>query len=257
MERDITTGRLLAHMGKILIAKKNAVVRGHEYFVRQADKDFHCADGFFAKDQLQKETALTNTGKEFFVLEQNFLDQYKRIKRLAQIIPRKDIGFIITETGIGKKSVVLDMGAGSGAVALLLAQFVKTVKTYDVREDHLAVVKENCKALGITNVIPALHDVYGGLPDKNADLIVLDLPEPWKVLSYTDHALKRNRFLVSYSPTIPQVMDFVAAVKSHPLLIYEKTVELLLREWEFEERKVRPMSRMMGHSGFLTFVRKV
>ncbi len=247
-------------MDKLLVAKKGSIVRGTEYYVRNAGNDYHCADGAIKKEEMQREDGTivtTNTGKEFVLITPNFLDKYKRIRRLAQIIPRKDIGLIITETGIGKNSVILDMGAGSGAVAILLSQFVKKVKTYDIREDHLELVKKNCETLGIKNVTAMLHDVYRGLPDKNADLVILDLPEPWKMLDNVYKALRKNRFVVSYSPTIPQVMDFVGAVKQNPSFIHEKTVELLYREWEVEERKVRPMSQMMGHSGFLTFVRKI
>ncbi len=247
-------------MEKLLIAKKVNMVRKREYYVRDNSNDFHCADGAVKKDMLNQvdgATVTTNTGREFVLLTPNFIDKYKRIRRMAQIIPRKDIGMIITETGIGKSSIVLDMGSGSGAVAIMLSQFVKKVKTYDVREDHLALVRKNCEILGIKNVTPVIHDVYLGLPDKNADLIVLDLPEPWKMLDNADKALKKNRFIVSYSPTIPQVMDFVNAVAQHKSFVHEKTVELLSREWEIEERKVRPMSRMMGHSGFLSFARRI
>ena len=63
--------------------------------------------------------------------------------------------------------------------------------------------------------------------------------------------------MVSYSPTIPQVMDFVNESKKRDELVYLKTKEVIEREWEINERKVRPMSQQIGHSGFLSFVRKV
>lgn len=235
-------------------------MRGKEYYVKDATQDFHCADGVITKQELAKKdgsVVCTNTGKEFIMLTPTFFDHYKRIQRLAQIIPRKDIGQIITETGIGKKSIVVDAGAGSGALAIFLSHIVKKVKTYDIREDHLALVKKNCQRLGITNVTTVLHDIYTGIPDKNSDVITLDIPEPWKVLDHAAKSLKLGHFLVSYSPTIPQVSDFVTAVKNHPSFLHEKTVEILQREWEIDERKIRPFSQMMGHSGFLSFVRLV
>ena len=70
-------------------------------------------------------------------------------------------------------------------------------------------------------------------------------------------ALKNHGFLVSYSPTIPQVMDLIEEVKKHKELIYLETVEIIERHWEFSERKVRPKSQQIGHSGFLTFVRRL
>ena len=241
---------------KVLVSKRLQ----KEYFIRKIEQDYHCADGFVQRDMLQLQDGsivTTNTGKEFNLLTSTFIDRYKRIKRLAQIIPRKDIGIILSETGVGKKSIVADMGAGSGALALMLAQFVKKVFTYDIREDHLELVRKNSVMLGIKNIIPMLHDVYTGIPAKMVDLITLDLPEPWKMLEHIEKCLVIGHFAVSYSPTIPQVMDFVAAVQKNNSFMHEKTVEVMLREWEVDERKVRPRSTMMGHSGFLTIIRRI
>ena len=63
--------------------------------------------------------------------------------------------------------------------------------------------------------------------------------------------------MVSYSPSIPQVIDFVNAVRKNESFVYLKTVEIIEREWEVEERRVRPKSKGIGHSGFLSFARKV
>ena len=68
---------------------------------------------------------------------------------------------------------------------------------------------------------------------------------------------KPGGFLVSYSPTIPQVSDFVAEIKKHGHFALIKTIEISEREWEISERKIRPKSTAIGHSGFLTFVRKI
>ena len=97
----------------------------------------------------------------------------------------------------------------------------------------------------------------GEIPEKDVDVITLDLPEPWKALSAADKALKIGGFIVSYSPTTPQVSDFTAAAAKNKNLLYVKTIEIIQREWEFNERVVRPKSQQIGHSGFLTFLRKV
>jgi len=52
-------------------------------------------------------------------------------------------------------------------------------------------------------------------------------------------------------------MDFVNAVNKNKNFIHVKTVELIQREWEIEERKVRPITTQTVHTGFLSFVRKV
>ncbi|MBI2658755.1 tRNA (adenine-N1)-methyltransferase, partial [Candidatus Woesearchaeota archaeon] len=70
-------------------------------------------------------------------------------------------------------------------------------------------------------------------------------------------ALNPGGFLVSYSPSVPQVADFVNALRKNERFVYLKSVEITEREWEVEERRVRPKSSGLGHSGFLSFARKV
>ena len=173
------------------------------------------------------------------------------------MITLKDIGLIISETGIGKKSKVLDAGSGSGALACFLANLVKEVVTYEIRDDFIKIVKNNIDFLNLKNVKIKKKDIYDGIDEKDLDLIVLDLPEPWKALESARKALKPGAFLVSYSPTIPQVMDFVNKIREDDDFSYLKTSEIIEREWEVEQRKVRPRSQAIGHSGFITFVRKI
>jgi tRNA (adenine57-N1/adenine58-N1)-methyltransferase len=180
------------------------------------------------------------------------------MKRGPQIIPLKDVGFIIAETAVNRDSVVLDAGAGSGGLSLFLANMVKKVYTMDIREDHLTIVKKNIEMLGLTNVKATLASVYEDKLPANIDLVTLDTPEPWLALSNVNSVLKPGGFIVSYSPCTPQISDFVEAVEAMDDLVYLKTVELIEREWDFQGRKVRPKSQQrINHSGFLTFVRKV
>jgi len=89
------------------------------------------------------------------------------------------------------------------------------------------------------------------------DLITLDLPDPWNALGTVEKSLKIGGFLVSYSPTIPQVMDFINIINKKERFIHLKTIELIQREWEIDQRKVRPMTTQTVHTGFLSFVRKI
>lgn len=225
------------------------------------NQDLHTQFGYIKKDEIEKSqpgTELkTNTGKSLFVIEASFIDLYEKIKRQAQIIPLKDVGAIIATSGINKDSIVIDAGSGSGALACLLAHLVKHVYTYDIREDHLKVTLHNIEFLGLQNVTAKLKDIYNGIDETNGDLVTLDVPEPWKALNTCCSILHPGGFIMSYSPSIPQVSDFVEALQKTPSLIYIKTIELIEREWEFQARKIRPKSRGIGHSGFLSFARKV
>ena len=241
-------------MAKVLMNKL-----GKRFLVKDTSKDMHTQFGYFKKADLKAKSGRikTNTGKEFAIFDAYFIDLHKKIKRDAQIIPLKDIGLIVSETGVNKKSKVVDAGSGSGALACFLANIAKEVTTYEIREDFIEIVKNNIKFLNLKNVKIKNKNVYDGIDEKNVDLVTLDLPEPWKALESAEKALKPGGFLVSYSPTIPQVMDFVNEVRKNDNFAYLKTSEIIEREWEVEERKVRPRSQAIGHSGFLSFVRKI
>ena len=234
---------------------------GKRFYVRDSSKDFHTQYGFVKASAIKRakpgSILKTNTGKELFVLKPSFVDVYKKIKRSAQIIPLKDIGIIITETGVGSKTKIVDAGSGSGGLACLLANIAKEVTTYDIRDDFIKIVKKNKELLGLKNLKIKKGDIYKGIKERNVDLITLDLPEPWEAIASAENALKVGGFLVSYSPTIPQVIDFVIAVRESYKLIFLKTIEVLEREWDVDSRKVRPKTQRIGHSGFLSFVRKI
>ena len=241
---------------KVLITKQ-----GKKFYVKSTDADFHTEFGYIKKEELRKakegSILRSNTNKEFFIFNPYFIDLYRKIKRDAQIIPLKDIGLIIAETGINKKSRVLDAGSGSGALACFLASIAKEVVTYEIREDFIEIVKKNIEFLGLKNIKIKKKDIYEEIEEKNMNVVTLDVPEPWKALENCSKALKFGGFLVSYSPSVPQVIDFVNAVRKHEGFVYLKTSEMIEREWEVEERRVRPKSKGLGHSGFLSFVRKI
>lgn len=235
--------------------------QGRKFFAKSLDEDLHTQHGFVSKEDLKEakegDILKSNTGKEFFIFNPFFTDLYRKIKRDAQIIPLKDIGLVIAETGINRESRVLDAGSGSGALACFLASIAKEVVTYEIREDFIEIVKANIEFLGLKNVKIKNLDIYSQIDDKNIDVVILDLPEPWKAIESCAKALKAGGFLASYSPSVPQVADFANAIRKNKNFVYLKTSELVEREWEVEERKVRPKSSGIGHSGFLSFARKV
>jgi len=241
---------------KVLITSQ-----GRKFYAKDLNEDLHTQYGFIKKEDLKKakEGSLlkSNTNKEFFIFNPSFIDLYRKIKRDAQIIPLKDIGLIIAETGLNKKSRVLDAGSGSGALACFLAAIAKEVISYEIREDFIEIVKFNIEFLGLKNIKIKNIDIYNKIEEKNIDVVILDVPEPWNAVDNCSKALKIGGFLVSYSPSVPQVADFVNAVKKNESFVYLKTSEVVEREWEVEERRVRPKSKGLGHSGFLSFARKV
>lgn len=257
-------------MPKILIRKgkkefipeldrEMTTVKAENYYVEDLNKDFHTAFGVIAKKDLQKngEIVKSSMNKEFIIFDANFSDKYKKLRKLPQTIPSKDIGLIIAETSINKESKVVEAGLGSGALACALANIAKEVISYEIREDHIEVSQKNIDNLELKNISIKNKNIYEGIDEKNVDLIVFDLPEPWKPIEHASKALKVGGFLISYSPSVPQVMDFIQELSKKEEFLVVKTVEVIERLWEIDGRKVRPKSISIGHSGFLTFVRKV
>ena len=228
--------------------------------VRDLNEDYHCQFGVISKNQLKKAknggSVKSNSGFQMHAFRPGFMDLYRKIKRTPQIIPLKDIGVILAETGIGSKSTVVDAGTGSGALALFMANVAKKVVSYEIREDFAAIAAENAKFLKLKNLKIKNVDVCKGIEEKNVDAVLLDLAEPWKVTETAAAAIRIGGHLVSYSPTTPQVSDFITSLKNNSFL-HVKTIESIQREWEFNERVVRPKSQPIGHSGFITFARKV
>ncbi len=242
---------------KMIVGVRDGELR--QYMVDDA-KDFHCNEGSIAKDELKKSpgsVVKTNRGVTYFLIDPAFLDRFFKIRRLAQIIPLKDLGSILVYAKISRSSVIADAGSGSGALACFLAHHAKKVRSFDIRDDHLEVASKNKEYLQLKNLEFQKHDAYTGFPIKNVDAVTLDLPEPWKALPHAKKALKVGGYIVSYNPSIPQTQDFVNAVLEDSSLLHERSIEILEREWEIDGRRVRPKTQGIGHSGFLTFVRKV
>ena len=214
--------------------------------------DLHTPDGILKEKDLQtaKGKVLSHTGKEFFALDANFLDQIKKITRGPQTLTLKDLGYILIHSGVGKDSLVVDAGSGCGLIAALMGRYAKKVVSYDMNKEHLALAEKNLKFLQIENVELKEGNVYEKIEEKEIDILTLDLPEPWRV---NLDGVKNGGTIIVYLPSITQVQEFCNTTKEH----IEKVIELLEREWHVEGKKVRPKSDMLGHTAFLIILRKM
>lgn len=228
------------------------------YFIEDNTKDYHCSDGVFRKEELKRSSGIikSNTGKEFFIIDASFIDSFKGIKKTAQTIPLKDLGFILAEIAIDKKSIIVDAGSGSGASACFLSRYAKKVYTFDVSESNIERTRENAAYFGIKNIVIKKQNVYESIPVKNVDIIILDLPEPWKALKAADEALNTGGFIIIYCPQITQSQQVINEIMKKNYL-HLKTVEVIERPWKVEGQIVRPISLSNIHSGFITIVRKI
>ena len=103
-----------------------------------------------------------------------------------------------------------------------------------------------------------IRDVTEGIDERDLDRILLDMPEPHKVVAAAATALRPGGILLAYLPTINQTALLRAALDGEgaPFGLSE-TQEIMRRTWHIEPRSVRPDHRMVGHTGFLTTARRL
>ncbi|MHB8681075.1 MAG: tRNA (adenine-N1)-methyltransferase [Acidimicrobiales bacterium] len=225
-----------------------------------AGASFHTHAGIVRHDDVigvEEGTTVTgSTGRAFLVVRPTLAEVVLKMPRGAQVIYPKDLGAILLAADVGPGMRVLEAGVGSGALSMAMLRTGACVVGYEVREDFAARAQANVAALlgaGAPYRVE-LRDVYEGIDETGLDRVVLDLPEPWRVLPHARRALRPGGILLAYLPSITQVAELRAAMTTNGFGMAE-TAELLRRTWHVEARSVRPDHRMVAHTGFLTTAR--
>ncbi len=244
----------MRNIKRILIEQKT----GKQYFVKDLDEDFHTSSGVINGKDLKskKEELESSKGKKFYCIKPTFPDLWNSLHRGPQVMIQKDVGMVMAKTGINKESLIVDAGGGSGSLCLSLANVCKEITVYEINPEHFDIINKNIKLFGANNIILKQDNVYQGIKEKNVDLITLDLPEPWQVVEHAEKALKVGGHLVVYLPNLNQVKMFIDTARRSKIKVIE-TLELIERKWKIEDRIMRPEFQMLGHTGFLTFCRKL
>ncbi len=202
-------------------------------------------------------TAVTGTtGRRFLVLRPTLADVVLKMPRGAQVIYPKDLGAILLAADLGPGPRVLEAGVGSGALSMAVLRTGASVTGYELREDFAARATANVHAyLGPgADYRVVLRDVTEGIAERELDRILLDMPEPWRVVPHAAAALRPGGILLAYLPTINQTAELRQALATGPFGL-AVTSEVLHRTWHVEARSVRPDHRMVAHTGFLTTAR--
>ena len=198
--------------------------------------------------------------KKFWILKPSVMDKLIGLKRRAQIILPKDIAHIILYCSIQPGNNVLEAGVGSGSLTTALASIVAPngkVISYDTRKDFIEHAMKNLKTTGLEKYVKILEkDVTKGISEKKLDAIILDIPNPWDAVGHAYKSLKVGGYLCCYSPLVSQLEQTVNQMRKHSF-IEIKTFENIQREMIIGERGTRPSFDMLGHTGYLTFARKI
>lgn len=194
-------------------------------------------------------------GAVYVVLRPTLEDFVLEMPRGAQVIYPKDLAPICMLADIGPGVRVLETGLGSGALSMTMLRWGAEIVGYEVREDFLNRAVANVRSMLGESVLDRYHvelrDAYEGIPATNIDRVVLDLPEPWRVIPHLPGALHRGGIVVAYTPSITQAMQ-VRECMAGKAWGDVRTLEVLHRTWHIEGQAVRPDHRMVAHTAFLT-----
>jgi tRNA (adenine57-N1/adenine58-N1)-methyltransferase len=205
----------------------------------------------------------TNLGKRMLALRPTFAERVIERKRRAQPIYPKDIGAILVRTDVSPGDFVLEAGTGTAALTMAALRAVGAggrVVSYELREDfHTAAVAAVEEVLGEVppNLELKVGDAYEAICERGADRVLLDLPEPWRALPWVREALRPGGIVFAHCPNASQVQRWADGLREAGGFGLIETVELLERPWTVRGRSLRPSHRMVAHTGFLCFARRL
>ena len=225
--------------------------------------EFHSHNGFVPHadlvDQFEGELVKSTKGSSYIALRPTLEDFVVEMPRGAQVIYPKDLAPICMLADIGPGVRVFESGVGSGALSMTMLRWGADIVGYELREDFLNRAVSNVRSFlgeaALSRYHVELRDCYDGIDGTDFDRVVLDLPEPWKVVPHAEKALRRGGIFIAYTPSITQAVQVREALGQSRAWNGERTLEVLHRGWHIEGQAVRPDHRMVAHTAFLTTAR--
>lgn len=202
----------------------------------------------------------SHLGAAFFLLQPSLADVLTNLPRNTQILYPKDIGFILVTLGIGPGSRVVEAGSGSGSMTVALAHAVGPegrVVSYEQRPEMQTLARKNLTRLGLEGRVEfKLRDIGEGLDETEAEAFFLDVTNPYDYMPQVRAALQPGGFFCSIVPTFNQLAELIQSLRRNGFAFIE-ACEVLLRYLKPEPARVRPTDRMVAHTGFLVFARRI
>ncbi|HET9914947.1 MAG TPA: tRNA (adenine-N1)-methyltransferase [Anaerolineales bacterium] len=238
----------------------------HKHFILalQAGAKFETHRGILQHDDLIGKPwgtqVFSHIGAPFFLLQPSLADLITELPRTTQILYPKDIGFILVTMGIGPGQTVMEAGTGSGSMTTALAFTVGPqgrVISYEVKPDVQNLARKNLTRFGLDSRVDfKLRDIQQGFDETDVDAFFLDVPNPYDYTEQVRTALKPGGYLCCLIPTFNQVEKTLLALRQTHFAFVE-VCELLLRYYKPEPARIRPTDRMVAHTAFLVFARRI
>jgi tRNA (adenine57-N1/adenine58-N1)-methyltransferase catalytic subunit len=225
--------------------------------------EFHSHAGFVRHGDIigtpEGSVVRSTHGSEYTVLRPTLEDFVLEMPRGAQVIYPKDLAPICMLADIGPGMRVFETGVGSGALSMTMLRWGAEIVGYELREDFANRAASNVSSFLGDEPMERYHvhlaDSYEGIDPSHGpfDRVVLDIPEPWRVVPHAETVLRAGGILVAYTPSITQAAQVRDTVKGR--WIDARTIEVLHRGWHIDGQAVRPDHRMVAHTAFLTVAR--
>ena len=258
MSRTLAGGEVIVLVDKV----------GRRHRVRlQAGERYSIHSGLIQHDDLigrpEGVVVTTQLGARLLAVRPTFAEQVTGRRRQTQPIYPKDLGAIMMGADIHPGAHVLEAGTGTGALTMAALRAVGptgSVVSYEAREEFLeAATRAIVDTMGQVppNLTLKLGDVYAGVDEREMDRVLLDLPEPWQAAAATRSALRPGGIVFAHCPNVSQVQRFFDCLRELRGFGMLEAFELLQRGWTVRGRSMRPSHRMVAHTGFLCFARRL
>ena len=230
-------------------------------------KEWHTHKGWIIHDDLiglpEGSVVSTSAGLKFTAFIPLLTDYVLSMPRGATIVYPKDAALIVGFADIFPGARVLEAGVGSGALTLSLLRAVGpsgTVHSVERREEFAANATSN------------IENYFGGRPanwslaigsvqeqefDHEFDRVILDMLAPWECVEMAAKVLRPGGVFMAYVATTTQLSATAEALKDDGHFTEPESFESMVRGWHHEGLAVRPQQRMIGHTGFLIFSRRM
>jgi len=242
--------------------------KGKLYSITLAQgSEWHTHKGMLKHDEIvglpEGSIVATNQDLKFQAFRPLLADYVLSMPRGATIVYPKDAAMILGVADIKPGIRVLEAGVGSGALSISLLRAIGdegVLHSVEVREDFAEISEKNVssyfggKPTNWQLTIGALQDQ---IFDADFDRVVLDMLSPWECLEVASKALVPGGVFMAYVATTTQLSKIAEAIKDNGNFTEPESSETIVRGWHHEGLAVRPQHRMIGHTGFLIFARRM
>ena len=215
--------------------------------------------GNFPSEFLKKQKKNVNFNffeKEAKLIPHSLSDIQKNLVRGPQIISPKDIAWIIHNLDFKSGDTIIEAGGGSGALTTALAQAAYPegkVITFEKSKKHHDIVKRNLQLSPFSDQVDLRNEELNeDSPRIECNSIVLDLPEPHKLVGWAKESLVSGGKMLCYIPTINQVENLLSSLNGWSEI---EISEIIHRTWQSNSEALRPNTNILGHTGFILSAR--